>query len=273
MPARFEREVANIADKWVSPLVGVLAAVAGNVNSLEKITPLSRGKPAAGMVADKLLELIRSGSLKAGDTLPTENELAGALQVSRPVVREALRGLQILGVVETRQGGRCSITDLNPSRLVAPLQFVIAVDESNVDALYEARTAVETELLRLGATRATTADLARLDDMVKAGYDLTSDPVAFRVLDLDFHQLLSSLAGNPFLSRITRSLYDIGIEYRRVASEMPGVISRSATEHEAIVAALKRHDPDAAADAMRAHLSSISRTTHEAMMKLAAAQK
>jgi GntR family transcriptional repressor for pyruvate dehydrogenase complex len=237
---------------------------------LEAMAPLSR-KPVAERVALKLLDLIRTGNLRAGDKLPTESELAAALQVSRPIVREALRGLSILGVVESRQGGRCYITDLSPSRLVAPLQMVIAIDESNVEALYEARSAVEGELLKLGVRRITEGQIARLWELVHAGHELARDAIGFRVLDLEFHQTLMSLAGNPFLERIARSLYDLGIEYRRVASETEGVIARSAAEHEAIVEAIALRDPAKAADAMQAHLLSISRTTYAAMAKLRAA--
>jgi GntR family transcriptional regulator, transcriptional repressor for pyruvate dehydrogenase complex len=109
---------------------------------LEAMQPLSR-KPVAERVVQTLLELIRAGNPRAGGKLPTESALAAALQVSRPVVREALRGLSILGVVKSRRGARCFITDLSPSRLVAPLQMVIAIDASNFDALYEARGAIE----------------------------------------------------------------------------------------------------------------------------------
>lgn len=239
---------------------------------LEAIEPLKR-KPAAERVAAQLLELIRSGNLKAGDKLPTENELSAALQVSRPVVREALRGLSILGVVESRQGGRCYITDLTPARLVAPLQMVIAVDETNVDALYEARLAVEGALVRLGTMRASEKDLARLSELVAAGYELSGDPVGFRVMDHEFHLTLSRLAGNPFLARAALSLYELGMEFRRVAAETPGVIARSAVEHDAIVAALHRRDPEEAALAMQAHLTSIARTTYDAMQMLGATRQ
>ena len=189
------------------------------------------------------------------------------------MVREALRGLSILGVVESRQGGRCYVTDLAPARLVAPLQMVIAIDETNVDALYEARVAVEGEIVRLAATRATPDDLAVMADLVTAGYSLTADPVGFRVMDHEFHATLSRIGGNPFLERAARSLYELGMEYRRVASDTPGVVARSAVEHEAIVTALRTRDPEKAAVAMRAHLSSISRTTHAAMIKLGAARR
>lgn len=243
-----------------------------DLSLFESMEPLSR-KPVAERVANRLLDLIRSGNLKAGDKLPTENELAAALQVSRPVVREALRGLSILGVVESRQGGRCYVTDLSPARLLAPVQLVIAVDESNVDALYEARVAVEGGLLRLGAARASEDDLAKLRKLVEAGYALTGDAVGFRVLDLEFHQTLMAIAGNPFLERVAQSLYELGIEYRRVASEIPGVIARSAAEHEAIVAALASRDPETAAEAMRVHLKGIARSTVEAMRLVGGARR
>jgi GntR family transcriptional repressor for pyruvate dehydrogenase complex len=234
------------------------------LDAMEKLTR----KPVAERVAQKLLELIHTGNLKAGDKLPTEAELSAAFQVSRPVVREALRGLSMLGVVESRQGGRCYVTDLSPARLMAPLQMVIAIDESNVDALYEARVAVEGELLKLGVHRVTDAQIADLQKLVLAGDMLTRDAVGFRVLDLEFHQMLMALAQNPFLERIARSLYDLGIEYRRVASESPGVIARSAAEHAAIAAAVAARDADRAAAAMRTHLRSIARTTYDAMAKL-----
>jgi GntR family transcriptional repressor for pyruvate dehydrogenase complex len=238
------------------------------IKALEDLEPFSR-KTVAEHVANRLLELIRTGNLKAGDKLPTENELAAALQVSRPVVREALRGLSILGIVESRQGGRCYVTDLSPSRLVAPIQMVIAIDESNVDALYEARVPVESEILKLAAARVTDDQLAKLRDLVRAGYELAEiDGTGFRVLDLEFHRLLMEICGNPFLERIARSLYDLGIEYRRVASETPGVIARSAAEHDVIVQALEKRDPALAAEAMRTHLTSIARTTYDAMKML-----
>ena len=125
---------------------------------LDKIVPISR-KPAAERVASQLLELIRSGNIKPGEVFPTEGELA-----------EALRGLQILGVVESRKGGRCSVTDLEISRLLAPLQFVIGLNESNLDALYQARLVNECGLIRLCAARVTEAELAQLRDLVAAGY-------------------------------------------------------------------------------------------------------
>ena len=238
--------------------------MASSLASLKDFKPLLR-RPAAEMVAEKLLELISAGNIKAGDTLPTESELSAALHVSRPVIREALRGLQIMGIVESRQGGRCSVTDLKPARLAAPLQFLIGLDETNIDQLYEARMILEEQLLMLGAPRASDAAVDHLRHMVREGYRLVNDPVAFRVLDLEFHQTLTGLAGNAFLDRMAQSLYHYGSEFRRIASETPGVLANSASEHDTIFNAVSARSGGSAAAAMRKHLESIYRTTQAAM--------
>src|SRR4051795_7527495 len=137
------------------------------------VTPLLRSKSAAERVVTQIVDMIRSGNLKARDRLPSEAELARAFQVSRPVVREALRGLAILGVVETRQGGRCFVTDLTVARLMAPLQFVISLDEASVESLHQARLMIETGLVRQAAERTDEKTLARLEEMVAAGFELT----------------------------------------------------------------------------------------------------
>lgn len=240
------------------------------MSAVDKIIPLPRKPIAAERVADQLKELIRTGNLKAGDVLPSENELAGAFNVSRPVVREALRGLQILGLVETRQGGRCCVSDLDVARLVQPFGFVLGLTEGNIDALFAARFLVECGLLRLGAEAVTEEKLAELRAMVEAGFALSADPVGFRILDLAFHGALMSLAGNPFLEAAAKGYYGLGLEHRRTASETPGVIARSAAEHAGIVAALEARDPDRAAEAMRTHLVSINRTTIAAMRRAGA---
>ena len=235
-----------------------------------KQAPLPRRPKAAERAADQLRDLIQSGNLRAGDVLPSEGHLASALRVSRPVVREALRGLSLLGLVETRQGGRCSVTDLDVSRLVQPFAFIMSLTEANVGKLHEARVTVECELVRRGAAQITEETLAALRCLVAVGFDLASDPVGFRVLDCQFHEALMELAGNPFLRTAARSFYGLGLEWRRIASETPGVIERSAAEHAGIVEALATRDPERAAGAMHVHLASVNCTTLEAMQRLAA---
>src|SRR4051794_8979123 len=100
--------------------------------------PIERSS-LAEQVARRLLDLVRTKNLKPGDHLPPERELAALMQVSRPSLREALRGLQILGVLKARQGGGVFVSSLDASDLLAPFQMLITLNEENVNALYEAR--------------------------------------------------------------------------------------------------------------------------------------
>ena len=233
---------------------------------LGQLSPIQR-EGAAEQVARRILALVQSGSLRAGDHLPAERELATILGVSRPVVREALRGLSILGVVRVRPGGGAFISALDAADLLAPLQFFISLDRYTVDALFDARTLIEGGIARRAAEQMTPAQIAKLRGIVAPQNELTADPVGFRVSDLEFHQMLIDAAGNPFLARVASSLNVLGMEYRRAASENPAVLALSVRDHEQILAAIERRDPAAAQAAMEQHLRNIHRSTEEAMTK------
>lgn len=228
--------------------------------------PIER-QSVAESVAQRILGLIKSGSLKPGDQLPTERDLAASLQVSRPSVREALRGLAILGVVKTRQGGGAYISALDAMTLLEPLQFFISLDNCNVDELYDARLLVETGIARRAAQRMDEADLVKLRALAESQNKLVNDPVAFRVSDDAFHALIWDGAANPFLARVALSLNVLGMDFRRTAAENSGVLDQSARDHLEIVTALELRDPDRAAEAITRHVRNIHRTTIDAMQR------
>jgi GntR family transcriptional repressor for pyruvate dehydrogenase complex len=227
------------------------------------IAEIRRG--ASQRVADRLLELILSGNLKAGDRLPSEQKLATAFHVSRPIIREALRGLSIMGVVESRQGGGCNVTDLSPARLTNSLQFVLRFDGQTVESLMEARKLLETQMIQLAVDQISKAALDQLETFLPLGGQLADDPVGFRVMDHEFHSLIWEASGNPFLVRIAEGLYRTGLEYRRIASQTEGVLVRSAHEHVAICQALRNRNRAAAVAATQAHLDSIMASTLQAL--------
>lgn len=233
-------------------------------DTLSTISPVER-KSVADQVAKKILDLVRTGNLKPGDQLPTERDLAQMLQVSRPSVREAMRGLQILGVVKSRQGGGAYISSLDAADLLGPLQFLITLNAQNVHALYQARNLIDGGIARLAAENLSDADLERLQTMVGLQRGLVNDPLGFRVSDLEFHRTIMEATGNPFLVRVAHSLYVLGMEYRRIASETPGVLKQSLTDHEAIMAAFVARDPDTAERAMMEHMRNVHTSTLEAM--------
>ena len=108
----------------------------------------------AEQVANRIMAMIKSGNLKPGDRLPTEQQMTIAFGISRPPLREALKALTLMGVLVSRQGGRYTVTDLSPSRLVAPFNTMLSVADYDVDMQFEARTVVDLELVRLCAERA-----------------------------------------------------------------------------------------------------------------------
>jgi GntR family transcriptional repressor for pyruvate dehydrogenase complex len=222
-------------------------------------------EPVAEQVARKLLQMIQTGKLRPGDQLPTERDLSAGLGVSRPSVREALRGLQVLGIVRAHQGGGIFVSSLAAADILRPLQVVITLTEENFQALHEARVLVEGALGGMIAGRADDATLAALDTIVAAQAAMVGDPAAFRRSDAEFHAALRALAENPYLERISDALYVLGMEYRQVAWETPGVLSRSVDDHREIVAALRAGDRERVARAMVRHMDTVHHTTRSAM--------
>lgn len=224
----------------------------------------------AEQVARRLLELIRSGNLRPGEKLPSERDLATMMDVSQPSVREALRGLQILGAIRWTRGGACHVSSLALADMLSPLQFLVTLNADNVETLYQARVFIDGGIGRMAATRIGADAIEKLRKIVAVQAGLAGDPIGFRVSDLEFHQIILDACANPFLDRIANSLYALGMEYRRVASETPGVIEQSVRDHLAIIEGLAARDPDKTGAAMEEHMRNVDRSTRAAMMRLAA---
>lgn len=222
--------------------------------------PIER-KSVAEQVAHRILDIVRDGGLKPGDPLPAERDLAQTLGVSRPSVREAIRGLAILGIVRTRQGGGAQITALDADALLGPIQFYLSLEGMNVRELYDARQLIESDVARRAAERMTDAELDALAAILAAQQGTLDDPDAFRTSDFEFHLALWSGARNGFLKRIGESLNVIGLEFRRRASETPGVLEQSLRDHAALLEALRARHPDAAAEAASRHMANVYRST------------
>ncbi len=212
-------------------------------------------------VVDRILSLIKSGNLKTGDRLPTEAQMTIALGISRPPLREALKALTVMGVLESRQGGRYTVTDLSPSRLVAPFNVMLSVSDYDVNEIFEARAAVDLDLIRLFSLNASPEARQRILQLAIDGRAFHDDPVAFRLLDIEFHQALYVGGGNRLLSTVALGLYDVGLDARRVASTMPGVIVKSVAQHVEVAEALMATDTGGAVEAYRHHLEHVRDTT------------
>ncbi len=227
--------------------------------------PVHKRRSISEQVATRILGMIKSGNLRPGDKLPTEAQMSVAFAISRPPLREALKALTIMGVLESRQGGRYTITDLSPSRLVAPFNVMLSVADYDVAEHFECRSLVDLEVIRMCTARATPQMRARIVKLAVDGRAFHSDPVAFRLLDYEFHQALNDGAANGMLSTLAQGLYDVGLDVRRVASAVPGVIEKSVRQHIEIAEAVAARNEQAAIAAMRRHLEHVRDSTIQSM--------
>jgi GntR family transcriptional repressor for pyruvate dehydrogenase complex len=221
-------------------------------------------EPASNRVVSQVLGMVRAGSLKAGDRLPSERELAEMFQVSRPTVREALRALVALGVLKTRHGSGIFVSPLQAADILGPLTFFLSLQDVQVDRLYEARRLIEGEIAGLAADRRTQAQVLELRELIAEQDRVVSDPYAYRSVDTRFHHKLAEMAGNPFLARAAESLNILGLEFRKVASETPAIITQSICDHRNIVDCIAARDTGGARIGMQAHMMNVLRTTKQA---------
>lgn len=213
------------------------------------------------MLVEKLLGFVTAGRLQAGDKLPSERDLAERFGVSRPTVREALRALSVLGVIEIRHGGGAFVSALKATDLLGPLNFFLSLSDVSVEKLYQARCLIEGEICALAATRITATDIADLAVLIDAQEDARRDVTLYLALDSQFHERLALLADNPFLSRASSSLNALGIEFRKLIASSKAAPTRSISDHRAILAALEAGNVEGARAAMVAHMTQVLETT------------
>ncbi len=236
----------------IAAATGVDAAAA----SEPRFTVISRST-LPEEVANRILALIRDQRLLPGSKLPAERSLAGMMDVSRPVVREALRALALMRVVDIRQGDGTYVTSLEPRQLVAHLDFVFAKDSVALAQLLEARRVVEAGNARLAASRITEGDLSRLDGLVDSLASSIDDPDRFSELDIALHEAVGTAAGNFLLSQFMNIVSTLGKVSRERTGGLRAVREAALLDHRQIVDALRAGDPDAAERAMQGHLDHV----------------
>lgn len=220
--------------------------------------PIRKSALAEEIIA-RLLTLIKERELQPGEKLPPERELAARLGVSRPSLREALRALSVMNVIEMRQGDGTYVSSLEPELLVEHLDFVLSIDDSTFLQLFETRKIVEAGIMALAAQRITSEELEALEACLQKSREYVNDHEMFLQTDLELHERITRAARNPFLTRFMASLSQLSIASRSRTVAIPGVREETVEAHRKIVEALKARDPEAAQQAMLEHLDSVER--------------
>ena len=214
-------------------------------------------------IAAKLLAMLKEKQLRPGDKLPPERELAAMMQVSRPSLREALRALSMMNVLEIRQGAGTFVSSLEPELLVEHLDFVLSLDDSTFVKLFEARKILEVGIVALAAARISEEELAELEAGLTRSQETRDDPISFLQADVELHKNITQAAQNPILSRIIDSISKLSFASRRRTVEISGIREQTIEDHRAIVAALRAHDPEGAQQAMLRHLNNVEQKLTE----------
>ncbi|WP_223587967.1 FadR/GntR family transcriptional regulator [Neobacillus bataviensis] len=201
----------------------------------------------AKQVLESIVQLLISGQLKPGDKLPTEMELMEILNVSRPVLREALSSLESLGVItrKTREG-----TFFNNKISSHPFTIMLALAYDNLPAMVEARMALELGLVTMAAEKINEDQLATLKQTID--FIANNKDKDYGEADIEFHRTIALSANNPIVEGMIDSLI---VTHVKINSEIKiREPERTIQHHTAIYEALAKRDPFEAFHQMYLHL-------------------
>jgi GntR family transcriptional repressor for pyruvate dehydrogenase complex len=208
-------------------------------------------------IIEQVRDLVTSGRLKSGDRLPSERELSQALSVSRSSVREAVRAMESLGLIQARAGEGTFVASPSASHGSDPLIASLHQDWSTQHKLFEVRRVIEPDLAALAARRATTEQIERLRailndqeaEIARGGTGMKQDSL--------FHYLLAEATGNEVLVRIMDSLMDLLLKTREESLQQDRRPARSLKQHRAMLRAIEARNPRAAERLMYQHIAEI----------------
>lgn len=205
-------------------------------------------------LSDRLAGEIRSGGLAMNGLLPSERHLAERFGVSRPVVREATKRLELQGLVEVRQGIGIRVTDRLHAPMTSAARLLLPEEGERLRQALEVRAILEPEIARRAAERAGPADRERLQ-VLHHDLELAADLAAAMEVDLAFHREIARVSGNEIFGLMLDSIADLGRESRRATMSEAGV-GRAVKQHAAVLGAILAGDANAAEKAMRVHIES-----------------
>jgi GntR family transcriptional regulator, transcriptional repressor for pyruvate dehydrogenase complex len=209
-------------------------------------------------IVQQIEESVLNGTLKPGDQLPAERELAQRLGVSRTAVREAVKTLREKGLVEAYTGRGTFITDGTSQAARQSFDLMVKLGQQEGSPhLAELRLILEPGIAALAAVRADADDLVAMRDAVDVMEQAQKDPEAYIEADLDFHLALAEAAGNPLILSLIDSIVGLLREQRLRIFNVEGGPQRGQSHHKHIYDAMQRRDPEMARNAMRAHLEQV----------------
>ncbi|MGA7512894.1 MAG: FadR/GntR family transcriptional regulator [Candidatus Sulfotelmatobacter sp.] len=209
-------------------------------------------------IVQQIEESVLNGSLKPGDQLPAERDLAQRLGVSRTAVREAVKTLREKGLVEAYSGRGTFVTDGTSKAARQSFDLMVKIGQQEGSPhLAELRLILEPGIAAMAAERVKEEDVAAMRDAVAVMERSQKDPEAYIEADLDFHLALAEAVANPLILSLIDSIVGLLREQRIKIFNVEGGPQRGQFHHKRILEAVERRDPEMARAAMRAHLEQV----------------
>ncbi len=229
------------------------------MNEGARLTPLAPmddyrrdGMPVE--IARRLLNYLLEGNVEPGHKIPSERRLAAELGVGRSIVREALKSLTLLGIIDVRQGDGTYLRRMDSELLAESIEWGLLLGQPRIKDMIEARRYLEVILAELAAVRRSQTDLDVLSGILEEMRASVDDPERYVAADIAFHLRIAEASGNTSLAGVMssiRSLLQVWIA--RVTGE-GGANAESSSEHEAVFVAIVNGDRNAARNAMQKHM-------------------
>lgn len=217
-------------------------------------------------ILNQIIENIRAGRLKKGDALPAERAMAEAMGVSRPVVREVLRSLSLLGIIKTVHGGANYISEDLENCMIGPLAILLQLNNSSVLQNQQLRAALEIQCAKLAARNCNSIDAAELQ-LILAKLEAEHNEEIRADLDRDLHIKIGKMAHNPMLfnvmsaaSQLTENIIT-GIRAYIMQKQLS--VTEIDEQHRKLVDAIIMHDEEAAVKYMQEHMVIIEKYIEE----------
>jgi GntR family transcriptional repressor for pyruvate dehydrogenase complex len=209
-------------------------------------------------VVERIRDVITEQKLAAGERLPGELELVEQLQVSRPVLREALARLQGLGLIEIQRGNGTFVASRDRlAKCVQLLRTAVTLAPRELLSYAELRAAMEVQAVRQAAERATAEDVAELKRMLKELNSVDRPYEELLEIDFRFHRRILQAAGNELMQNLMEVIYEFVVTQMARTTPSPRENKLGRRLHREIVAAIADHDPDGAERAMREHMEAV----------------
>ena len=209
----------------------------------------------AELIIDQILQMIEEGKFVPGQKLPSEKELAEILSVSRPTLREAMRSLMTMGLIEIRCGDG---TYLNDSVKLISEHFknTHLLNRFSVNELIDTRLLLEPQLAMLAAKNATPEDLETLEKAyARIANSMDVSPLEFHSTDLEFHLAIASCSKNRFMTEMLRAIEDLLVMMNLSTDVSHNIRIQSITSSRKIVDAIKAGDGELAKITMYEHVA------------------